>query len=355
MRLFFFAAMLHSFAPMQTSVPNRQPELAATRDITALVFSSGGSIWFAASRDRGATFSKPTEVAKVPVLAVGRHRGPHVVISGKTIVVSAIYGNAPAEGEHAHGLPANGDLAAWRSEDGGATWSQPTVINDVPGSAREGLHAMAAGENGELASVWLDLRSKGTRLYGSFSKDNGVSWSKNILIFEAPGGTICQCCHPSIVFSGKHEFNVMFRNVLDNSRDLFLARWDPRATPSRPVKIGLGSWNINGCPMDGGGLVRRGNKIITAWRRDETVYLDEAGQPETPVGQGKDVALAVTGRGSYVAWTSKDGIEVHRSNAEMKNILIGPGGAFVSLTALPDDSVLAAWEHDGRIEIETVR
>ena len=44
-------------------------------------------------------------------------------------------------------------------------WNAQTragVVNDVPDSAREGLHAMAADANGNLFAAWLDLRSKGT-------------------------------------------------------------------------------------------------------------------------------------------------------------------------------------------------
>ena len=354
MFLLLFAALSQIIAPMQDSAPNRQPELASGPGVTALVFSNGGSIWYAASHDNGESFSKPMQVASVPVLAVGRHRGPHVLISGKTIIVSAIYGTTLQEGVHAHGLPANGDLAAWRSQDGGLTWSHPTVINDVPGATREGLHAMAAGKNGELAAVWLDLRSNHTQLFGAFSKDNGLTWSKNVLLFAAPGGTICQCCHPFIVFSENHTFDVMFRNVVDDSRDLHLIRWNLTETPSAPQKIGTGSWKINACPMDGGGLARSGGKIVTAWRRDQSVYLDELGQPEACIGEGKDVALALAAQGPYVAWTAKEGIEIRRPNDE-KNQMLGPGGAFVSLTALPNGAVLAAWEHTNSIEMQIVR
>ena len=136
------------------------------------------------------------------MLALGRHRGPRVSISGQTVVVTAVAGQTAAAGPHAHGLSQDGDLLAWRSSDEGRSWSKPVAINDVPGSAREGLHSIAVSNDGEMAAVWLDLRGSGTKLYGAFSSDHGVSWSKNVLLYESSDGTICQCCDPSIAFTG---------------------------------------------------------------------------------------------------------------------------------------------------------
>ena len=66
------------------------------------------------------------------------------------------------------------------------------------------------------------------------------------------------------------------------------------------------------------------------------------------------MALALAAQGPYVAWTGKDGIEIRRPNEE-KSQMLGPGGAFVSLTALPNGAVLAAWEHTNTIEMQIVR
>jgi hypothetical protein len=117
MHLLLLSELLTTIPHVQTPQPNRQPEFVTVPGLTALVFGNGNSIWFSASRDNGHTFSAATEVARVPVLALGRHRGPRVDISGKTIVVSAVYGESVATGPHAHGLPADGDLVAWRSTD----------------------------------------------------------------------------------------------------------------------------------------------------------------------------------------------------------------------------------------------
>src|SRR5579864_6355321 len=141
--------------PVDTTVPNRQPQLAASDGTVALVFGSGHTIWFSRSVDNGRNFSRPVPIEDRPILALGRHRGPRVVFSGKTIIVSAVTGSTPQAGEHAHGLPSDGDLVSWRSQDGGATWSKPVVINDSSGAAREGLHAMAVDATGSLAAVWL--------------------------------------------------------------------------------------------------------------------------------------------------------------------------------------------------------
>ena len=234
MHLLLLAALFVSIPQPDATQPNRQPRLVAVKGFSAVVFGSGNSIWMAASRDEGRSFSAAGEVARVPVLALGRHRGPRIVISGKTIVVSAVYGATLATGPHAHGLPADGDLVAWRSTDEGRSWSKPVVVNDVSGSAREGLHAMTVGRGGELAAVWLDLRSSGTELYGSYSRDQGATWSPNVRIYASPGGTICQCCDPSLAATGDGSFSVMFRNVVDGKRDMYLADWELKC--SEPQK-----------------------------------------------------------------------------------------------------------------------
>src|SRR2546426_12346557 len=162
-------------APHGAQIEYRQPQLAATADMVAVTFGADKSIYFSASRDRGQTFSTPVKVAETPMLALGRHRGPRVAITPPAIVISAMVGTKMPPGS-------DGDLKAWRSTDGGATWSDGVSINDVPASAREGLHSMAAGGNGLLFATWLDLRSKGTRLYGASSKD-GATWSKNVLVY----------------------------------------------------------------------------------------------------------------------------------------------------------------------------
>ena len=112
MSLFLFAAAILSIAPVQPREANRQPQLAAAPDLTALAFGSGHSIWFSASRDEGQSFSQPSKVADLPQLALGRHRGPRIAISGKTIIISAVLGNAPSPEPRVQGAPIQGDLVA---------------------------------------------------------------------------------------------------------------------------------------------------------------------------------------------------------------------------------------------------
>ena len=348
-----FALLLTAGIPAaMDGVPNRQPELAAGNGIVAMVFGSGHAVMFARSNDGGQTFSKAVAIAEPRVLALGRHRGPRIVFAGQTMVVSAVAGEALATGQHAHGLPSNGNLLAWRSTDGGRTWSKPVTINDAPGSAREGLHAMAADAEGHVAAVWLDLRAPGTRLYGAFSQDAGATWSRNLLVYESAGGTICQCCHPSLAALGKGEFAVMFRNVQGDSRDMFVLRLRDGRVVSTPVKAGNGSWKINACPMDGGGLAVSGNRLLTAWRRGEEIYLAQEGEAEMHIGSGKDVALAATGGKVFAIWSQAGGVEAWESGHVEA---LSKTGAFPALTTLPDGTALAAWEEEGGIALRRLR
>lgn len=343
-------AIAHLTSP-SPNAPYREPQVAASAKLTAVAFGSGSNIFVAVSSDDGATFAKPVRVAQAPVVPLTRHRGPRIVISGNTIVVSAVVGENEAKGEHSHGLPADGDLMAWRSTDRGRTWSKPVRINDVPAAPREGLHTLAADNHGNLFAAWLDLREQGTRLYGAWSSDSGATWSKNVKIYESPDGTICQCCHPTAVFTEDGSVQVMWRNVLEGSRDFYIVSSDADRHFGAPKKLGNGTWKINACPMDGGGVVRDHGKTITAWRRDDQIFLAEPGHAETRIGDGKDVTLTVVGGVPYAAWTKSNQLILWHDG---KQETIASEAAFPNLSALPKGGALLAWETNNGISIRQI-
>jgi hypothetical protein len=334
---FAIALLALHLQPVSPTAPNRQPQLASGNGMVAMVFGSGDGIWFTGSGDNGRTWGKPAKVADLPKLLLGRHRGPRVNISGNIIVVSAVSSDP-------------GDLLAWRSTDGGRTWSKPVTVNDQPKASREGLHAMAADAGGHLAAVWLDDRTppNGKRLFGAFSNDGGTTWGKNMLLYESPDGTICQCCAPSLVSLGDGEFVAMFRNAIGGSRDLYTLRLAGGRPVGAAEKAGMGTWKLDACPMDGGGMAVQNGKIVTAWRRDHDVYLAEPGKPELKVGTGMDVAFGANKQGFYVLWSTPDGIEMHVPNT-MKTTHLSDAGAFPAIVSMPDGGMLAAWEENGAI------
>jgi photosystem II stability/assembly factor-like uncharacterized protein len=334
-------------APETAALEYKQPQLAADSKIVVMAFGSGKAIYFASSTDQGRTFSKPEKVAEAESLALGRHRGPRIAITPQAIVISAVVGHTP-------GLPggAEGDLTAWRSTDHGKTWSKGVVINDVPAATREGLHTMVAG-HGLMFAAWLDLREKGTRLYGSVSKDGGATWSKNMLVYESPSGTICQCCHPSALIDAKGNIFVMWRNVLNGSRDMYVVRsTDGGRTFTAEEKQGKGTWPLEACPMDGGGLVvAPSGSLISVWRRADTVYMTPEGGNEVKLEEGKDAAIAMGSSGVYTIWTHGSSIHAKIPGKPGIETLDSEGG-YPNLVATPQGQVIAAWENKGKITVQ---
>jgi hypothetical protein len=329
----FLAALLAlHLPPVDGSAPNRQPQLAVSGEVAVVVFGSGESIWLARSTDSGRTFAPAVRVATLPKMSLGRHRGPRVAITQGAIVVSAIAS----------------DLLAWRSEDGGRTWSAPAVVNDTPTAAREGLHAMAADGEGHMAMAWLDDRNApGKKLFGAFSNDAGKTWSRNAVLYASPERTICECCHPSLVAMGRGEFAVMWRNALDGSRDLYAMRLRDGAPAGPPVKQGTGTWKLDACPMDGGGLVARNGELASAWRREHDIYLAEPGK-EVKLGPGMDVALGVKADGLFAVWTNEGAVEMYAAG---KRSRVAEKGAFPSIIRA-GDGMIVAWEENGAIGVK---
>jgi len=283
----------------------KQPQADVAADGSIFVaFGRGNDVFYAESGDGGKKFTEPVNVGTPGVISLGMRRGPRIAIAEKVIVVAAVGGP--------QGKGKDGDVQAWRSTDHGKTWAGPVKVNDVEGSAREGLHALAASPSGEFACAWLDLRTKGTKIYVAVSTDGGKTWGTNVKAYESPEGPVCQCCHPSVAYDAAGTLHVMWRNALDGNRDMWIcSSRDHGATFSAGEKLGQGAWKLNACPMDGGAFAYGPDgHEYTLWRRDKQILatgFEGVGAAEQVVGLGEQPWLAVTPGGPLGVWLSKRG------------------------------------------------
>lgn len=323
----------------EDSVRNpRQPQAAVDEDGKIYVaFGAGESIYCCTSADGGKTYGEAVKIGDVPKLALGMRRGPRIAAGREAVVVSAISHDS-------------GDLLAWRSADGGATWQGPVRVNDSPSDAREGLHAMARGPGGELFCTWLDLRNTGTQLYGAASGDGGETWSENRRVYASPDDSICECCHPAATFDSKGGLHVMWRNSLAGFRDLYAATSaDGGKTFTAAAKLGRGGWKLEACPMDGGYLAATApGKVTTVWRRDRQVYRSDTGQRgEQLLGSGEQPWIAATTDGVYIVWLKQRPGELWLSTPAAREPRKLAAAAIDPMVAAPvsgEGTVVVVWE-----------
>lgn len=346
----FLPLFLHSPAGAALDVRHvdadgKQPQVAVdTGGRIYVVFGRANEVRLASSGDGGRRYDVTT-VGRVGALSLGMRRGPRVVVAGDAVVVTAIGGD--------EGKGRDGDVLAWRSSDGGNTWGGPRRINSVGGSAREGLHGMAAGPNGRIFCTWLDLRAGRTEIYGSLSRDGGATWEGDALIYRSPDGSVCECCHPSAAYGSDGTLYVMWRNSLGGSRDLYLSRSDDDGkTFHAAEKLGRGTWPLAACPMDGGAVAAGpAGEVETVWMRAGSMFAARPGVPERPLGRGVQGWATLGTGGLHAVWLEgRPGRLLHLGpGAAAPRVLVERAGD-PAIAAAPGGRgpVVAAWEVPGR-------
>ena len=312
-----------------------QPQLAATADGRVYVaFGRGQEIFVARSDDGGGTFAPANKVATLPKLMLGMRRGPRIAAHGANVTVTAMAS----------------ELFAFRSQDAGQTWVGPVRINDVPGCAREGLHGFTAAPDGRLFVTWLDLRDipgARTQLFSAESADGGATWSANRLVYRAPAGeTVCQCCHPSAQFDSRGNLTVMWRNGVDEARDMWSAVRPAGASDfGAPAKIGEGTWLLKACPMDGGAVFADRTGFATVWRRANEIYFAAPGQPEEKIAAGTQPVAALAGDSLLFVWQQGPDLWLSRRGpAAVAPTRHAATARFPSLLALSNGGSVLAYE-----------
>jgi hypothetical protein len=246
----------------------------------------------------------------------------------------------------------DGNLLAWRSTDNGKHWQGRVQVNDSNRDAREGLHAMAAGPKGQLYCVWLDCRDQnhGSRIFGAGSTDGGKTWTANQEVYRSPSGTVCECCHPSVAFDSHGGLHVMWRNSIDGKRDLYAtSSLNNGETFAPAVKLGDGTWPLEGCPMDGGSLAATGpGKLTTIWRRETQIFRTIAGQArEQLLGRGEQPWATANSDGAWLVWLNRRGGDLYLATPDAQTGTKIARSAIDPVIGSPvtgDGPVVVAWE-----------
>ncbi len=314
------------------------PALAISKSGDAyVVFGSGDSLFCAISDNRGGRFTYPELIAVIPGLWASAMRGPQIAATSSGAVVIA--------------CNKSGDIFSFK-EDKPGVWIPSKKVNDIDTVAKEAFLALAADDQNVYAA-WLDLRDKANKIVGSRSSDGGITWSANQIIYASPDTTVCECCKPSVEIRGS-KVVVMFRNWLDGNRDLYLiSSADTGKNFGQAIKLGKGSWKLNGCPMDGGGMYIDKNGIVqTAWRRNNLLYACTAGAAETPIGEGRNISITGGIEKKIFAWNNKGNIVCLKSDSTRS--IVGKG-ALPVVKSFDNQTALCVWENDHSIEAIAIK
>jgi hypothetical protein len=310
----------------------QMPNVAVDRNQNIhLVFGHGDSILYSYSGDHGQTFSKPALVSLLKNLTASHMRGPQIAATTNGVIITA--------------CNQSGNIFSYRKVTGN-NWSKATRVNDVDTIARENF--MALSSDGDKAfAVWLDLRNKHNQIFGSSSIDGGKTWSKNIQVYASPDKTVCECCKPSVVVKQNNVY-IMFRNWLHGNRDLYLIRSsDFGKSFEKAQKLGNGSWALNACPMDGGGIaVDENGNVKTVWRREGDVYFCSPGNAEVKLGNGRGCTVETVNGKSVYAWVEKGNVVVLKPQDE--KVSVG-GGQLPIIKAIGNKQILCVWENEEQV------
>ncbi len=313
--VFFLGITYSGIGQIPEIGPGEQPQLSAdAKGIIRLVYGREGKIFYSTSSDNATSFSKPTLVGEVNEMHLGMTRGPQLASSRDYSIVTA--------------MDKKGNIHSFQLNHKTNKWSRIKNVNDVEGSAPEGLMSVTADESNVFYAVWLDLRRDKSNTIAFSTLAKSGSWSKNRIIYKSPDKTVCECCKPSVAVKGRNV-SLMFRNWIDGSRDLYVINSpDGSVTFGNATKLGNGTWKLNGCPMDGGGiLIDKNNIVHTVWQREGVVYYNQQGQPENRIASGRGCNLF--GKETpFMTWQAGGQIFGQPLNGNKMNIGEGRGGYF---------------------------
>ncbi len=341
LRLILSLLLIIPFELTAADIQGQQPNVAIdTKGTIRLAYGKGEKIYCITSANNGATFSNPVLVGQITGMHLGHTRGPQIASSKNYSLITAI--------------DKQGTIHSFKLNHLNKTWAKSANVNDKIGSAVEGLMALTADKDDSFYATWLDIRSeKKNNIFFSSISGKSSKWSENLMVYKSPDGHVCECCKPNISYNN-NKLVIGFRNWLMGSRDIYYTiSTDKGKTFANPKKSGTGTWRLNACPMDGGGMAISESGITsTAWRRTSDIYYWSEGKPEQRLGSGRDVSMGQSKAKTVVAWQDQGKIKVMDLS---KEALTEVGtGISPRVYTLANGRIICVWEDDKMVRYKLI-
>jgi hypothetical protein len=351
------SAMVTGYSPTQAQSPvvrvrrvphgGLQPQLAATTDGTIhLVYFLGeprrGDVFYARSRDGGATFSEPLRVNSTPgsAIATGTIRGAQIAVGARGRV-----------------------HVAWNASDGSAMFyvrgndtgtgfePQRNLIRRT--SAIDGGGGLAVDPGGNVYVAWhasekgATTGEAGRRVWVAQSEDDGRTFGVERPAWDQPTGA-CGCCGMAISADRHGNVYALYRSARELAhRDIYLLASADAGRSYRGTM--LSPWETSSCPMSSMTFAEGPSGVIAAWETAGDVRFAQvaAGGPSAspaiaPPGDAynrKHPRLAVNSSGQLLlVWT--EGTAWARGGSLAWRLLDSEGRALAESGARAD---LPAW------------
>ncbi len=166
------------------------------------------------------------------------------------------------------------------------------------------------------------------RAVADFASATGAACTE--FVATAPAITVTDCVTP------RRRKN--FRN-LSSAHDMYTAiSTNAGKTFGPALKLGTGTWPLNGCPMDGGALAGS----WSVWRRGATVYYTEGLSGECLLGQGKQPIVSLGNDSPCFIWEDNSRLMLKRGSTTP--IELTQNGAYPAMDVTADHVPIVVWE-----------
>ncbi|MEG3193354.1 sialidase family protein [Lysobacter sp. D1-1-M9] len=269
---------------LPTAAGAAQPDLVATDDGLLLSWieplQSGHALRFA--RYRGGAWGAPRQIARGEDWFVNWADTPHLASTADG-ALWAHWLQKSAAATYAY------DVALTRSEDGGANWSAPVLVNDDGTPTEHGFVSLWPMSDSSLGVAWLDGRETGSGGHDAHATSSGAM-TLRAASFDAAlqrsgeariDAMTCDCCQTDVALTARGPLLVYRDRTPAEIRDIAVSRLQGgRWSVGRSVHAD--EWTMPACPVNGPAVAARGDEAVVAW------YTAAGGTPTLKLARSSD-------------------------------------------------------------------
>jgi hypothetical protein len=178
-----------------------------------------------------------------------------------------------------------------RSDDGGATWSDPVLVNDDGTPTEHGFVSLWPDGDDGIAIAWLD----GRNMHGDGAHTGHGGGEAMMTLHSARfdatlsrhderelDASVCDCCQTDSALTDRGRLLVYRDRTDDEIRDIYAVTREDGAGWGTPRRVHADDWTMPACPVNGPAVAARGSDAIVGW------YTAAGGTPRVLVARSTD-------------------------------------------------------------------